>query len=158
MIHRPDKMLLRKIYSLALLNFLRARRYKFLERYVKGLSEKQWLWTLILALPLTFYIVELAAGDVQLSFLSFAVHTTWSVIGVLIGYLLSTKVMCRFRHVKGLNILAFGFLMLFVIAISLLINLTGIRELNYISSTALILPLVVVAITFNSIVDTQNNL
>lgn len=125
---------------------------------MKDLSEKQWLWTLILALPLTFYIVELVAGDVQLSLLSFAVHTTWSVIGVLIGYLLSTKVMSRFRHVKGLNILAFGFLMLFVMVISLVINLTGIRELNYISSTAFILPLVVVAITFNSIVNTQENL
>lgn len=120
---------------------------------MKELSNKQWLWTLVFTLPLTFYAIELLFGDTDFTLTGFFFYMVWSVIGVLVGYVLSTKLLVRYRHVKGINFIAFFLLLLLVISISVLINLTGLREFKPFVSEALILPLIVSAITLNTVIS-----
>lgn len=119
---------------------------------MKELSIKQWFWTLICTIPLTFYAIELLFGDSHFTPMGFFFHMVWSVIGVIMGYWLSTKLLAKYRHVKGINAIAYFLLLLLVIGISALINLTGLRELKPIVSEAFILPLIVSAITLNSVI------
>lgn len=124
---------------------------------MKELSIKQWFWTLIFTLPLTFYAIELLFGDTHFTPKDFFFHMVWSVIGVIMGYWLSTKLFAKYRHIKGINAITYFLLFLLVIGISALINLTGLRELKPLISEAFMLPLIVSAITLNSVIAKPQN-
>lgn len=79
---------------------------------MKELSAKQWLWTLLIVMPITFYLIELFMGDAQSTILSFVTHAFSSALGVLLGYTLFTKGFAKISHFKTSNLLAFVIIML----------------------------------------------
>lgn len=120
---------------------------------MKDLSRKQLFWTLVLLWPPILYAVELLISDIKFTLIDFFSYIAWLVIGVLVGYLLSTKILSRYRHVKGINFIAFPLLLLLVIGILMAIHFTDLRELKPFVNDALISPLIISAITFHSVIS-----
>ena len=115
---------------------------------MKELSAKQWFWTLIIVMPVTFYLIELFMGDAQSTILSFFSHAFSSALGVLLGYTLFTKGLVKISHVKTFNLLAFIIIMLLVIILTILGSFVGINRLDVIIPKVVILSFSSSAIVF----------
>lgn len=110
---------------------------------MKDLSAKQWFWTLLVVMPITFYTVEHFSGDTPSSLFFFVSYIISSVLGVLLGYGLFAKGLVKIRHVNGFKVLAFAIVMALVIMLSLLVSFVGINQLGVLIFKTVIL-------TFNS--------
>lgn len=138
-------MLNKIIFSKALLLI---NAIKYLENKVKDSSTKKWFWTILITLPITFYLIELFIGDAQSTVFSFLTHAFSSALGVFLGYHLFTKGFAKISHFKYFEILAFAIIMLLVISISMLVGYVGFDRLSIIVSKALILSFSTSAIIF----------
>jgi len=115
---------------------------------VKELSVKHWFWTLLIVMPITFYLLELFMGDAESSILSFVSYTFSSALGVLLGYALFTKGLVKISNFKAFNLLAFVIIMLLVIVLSILGSFVSINQLDVIISKVVILSFSSSAIIF----------
>jgi len=106
---------------------------------VKAFSAKQWFWSLLILMPIIFYLIELFMGDAQLNILSFFSHVFSSALGVLLAYTLFTKVLVKISHIKAFNFLAFVIIIILVAILSLFASFVGINRLDIIISKAVIL-------------------
>ena len=104
-----------------------------------NISAKQWLWTLLIVVPITFYLVEFFIDDKPFGVIALLNCLVSSVLGVLLAYLLFSKVLVHLQHVTGYRFLALFIIMLLVIALSLLINFTGFNHLGILMSKVLVL-------------------
>jgi len=117
---------------------------------VKSLSNKNHFWVLILTLAPVFYTLDLFFEQAEFSLAGFGFYAICTVIGVLVGYFLSVKLLSKYQGANGFN--AIGLLLLVTIAfsISVLFNLTSLVELQPFISKTLVMSLLVSAITFSS--------
>ncbi|WP_214000477.1 hypothetical protein [Arsukibacterium sp.] len=115
---------------------------------MKDLSAKQWFWTLLIVMPVTFYVVELFTGEAQPSILSVVSYILSSVLGVLLGYVLFTKGLVKISHFNGFKLLAFIIIMALVIGLSLLISFLGINQLGILIFKTVIISFSSAAIVF----------
>ena len=97
---------------------------------MKDLSARQWLWTLLVVMPVTFYVVELFAGDAQPNIFSAMSYIISAVLGVLLAYGLFSKGLVKIRHVNGYKLLAFVIIMVLVVLLALLVSFIGINQLG----------------------------
>lgn len=115
---------------------------------MKDLSAKQWLWTLLIVMPITFYLFELFMGDAKSTILSFVSHTFSAALGVLLGYILATKGFAKISHVKNVKLLTFAVIMFLVVLLSILASLMGVNQLDVIITKVAILSFSSSAIIF----------
>ena len=97
---------------------------------MKDLSARHWLWTLLVVMPVTFYVVELFAGDAQPSIFSAMSFIISAVLGVLLAYGLFSKGLVKIRHVNGYKLLAFVIIIVLVVLLALLVSFIGINQLG----------------------------
>ena len=95
---------------------------------MKDLSARQWLWTLLVVMPVTFYVVELF--DAQPNIFSAMSYIISAVLGVLLAYGLFSKGLVKIRHVNGYKLLAFVIIMVLVVLLALLVSFIGINQLG----------------------------
>ncbi|WP_372626127.1 hypothetical protein [Arsukibacterium sp.] len=97
---------------------------------MKDLSARQWLWTLLVVMPVSFYVVELFAGDAQPTIFSAMSYIISAVLGVLLAYGLFSKGLVKISHFNGFNLLAFVIIMALVLLFALLVSFIGIHQLG----------------------------
>jgi hypothetical protein len=97
---------------------------------MKELSARHWFWTLLVVVPVTFYVVELFAGDARPTLFSAMSYIISAVLGVLMAYGLFSKGLVKFRHLNGFNVLAFVIIMVLVVLLALLVSFIGINQLG----------------------------
>ncbi|MBV2128825.1 hypothetical protein [Arsukibacterium indicum] len=97
---------------------------------MKDLSARQWFWTLLVVIPVTFYVVELFAGAAQPSVFSMMSYLISAVLGLLLAYGLFSKALVKISHVNGFNLLAFVIIMVLVVLLALLVSFLGINQLG----------------------------
>lgn len=122
---------------------------------MKDLSNKNQLWLLIFTLPPVFYTMDLFFDKKEFTLTEFFFYMLWSVIGVVLGYLFSAKLLSKYQYIRWVKVIGLFLLILLVFIILVVLHLTALRELQPFVSDALVLPLIVSAVTFSAVASKQ---
>ncbi|MCF4010846.1 hypothetical protein [Rheinheimera sp. UJ63] len=106
---------------------------------MNNLSTKQWLWILLVVVPLTFYVVEFFIDDQPFGILSFLRCIASSILGVLLAYFIFTKALIKLQTIRGYRFIALFIIVLLLVGLASLINITGLNHLGILMSKVFVL-------------------
>ncbi|MCC5452734.1 hypothetical protein LMJ53_13485 [Rheinheimera sp. UJ51] len=106
---------------------------------MNNLSTKQWLWILLVVVPLTFYVVEFFIDDQPFGILSFSRCIASSILGVLLAYFIFTKALIKLQAISGYRFIALFIIVLLLVGLASLINITGLNHLGILMSKVFVL-------------------
>lgn len=119
------------------------------------MKDKQWLWALLGAVPVTLYLMELFFGEAELTAQSLIAYFLSSALGVVLGYFLYTRGLVKLNTLKGSQLIIFIVIILAAIVFSVLLDETGLSDTQMMISWIAVLSLSssAIALTFGRLDD-----